>query len=99
MEGTYKDLIDGRQFDTSDGETWIAEVLNNPDAGLYNSENLNYRIEFTGPDVRLLNLTTSTAMMYDSPTLGEKATQELYNVITTWLESEDMSGQLDIRKF
>lgn len=60
MEETYKDLIHGRQFDTSDGETWIADVRNEPDAGLVDSENLRYMIEFSGPEVRRLNLITST---------------------------------------
>ena len=82
--------IDGKEFVTSKG-TWIASVTNQPKPP-QDSTMLLYKIEFTGPSLRQLDL-----WVPEETLAVERRQSEVMTRIRDWLMTDELQGKLVIK--
>ena len=82
--------IDGTEFATPKG-TWVASVTNQPKPP-QDGTVLVYKIEFTGPSLRHLDL-----WVPEETLAVEKRQSDLTNAIRDWLMSDDVQGTLVVK--
>jgi hypothetical protein len=77
--------IDGKEFVTPRG-TWVASVTNEPKPP-QDSTVLLYKIEFTGPSLRYLDLSVPEEAL-----AVEKRQSDIMTAIRDWLMTDELQG-------